>query len=182
MDSISVVGETIAESAAGKCVWATLDFEASGLTQTSYPIEVGICINGTTPVSCLINPLTADDWTHWDTEAEGIHGLPREHVEQKGDPVTEVCQFLNIHLNRYEVVLCDSQWDLFWLGRLYRAAHMRPSFTLLEVNHWLSQQEKIDPSRYHDLFESLGPPKHRAAEDALQINHALQLLLSNTES
>ncbi len=36
-------------------MWVTLDFEASGLTDASYPIEVGYSLPDGTSVSLLIN-------------------------------------------------------------------------------------------------------------------------------
>lgn len=60
-----------------------MDFEASALTLDSYPIEVGVAI-ATTPSSSietwssLIAP--APDWdlaSHWDPDAERIHGISR---------------------------------------------------------------------------------------------------------
>ncbi|WP_087025749.1 hypothetical protein [Thaumasiovibrio subtropicus] len=165
------------EVAPGLCTLATLDFEASGLSQTSYPIEVGICFANATPLNWLINPLTADDWQHWDEAAEEIHRLRRVDLEQQGENVADVCQALNRYLGQFEVVLCDSEWDLFWLGRLYRAAHMRPSFTLLEINQWLTTKG-LSSRAFQDQFHALGPARHRAAEDAVQIYSALAAMLN----
>nr|WP_086938193.1 hypothetical protein [Thaumasiovibrio occultus] len=153
---------------------ATLDFEASGLAQESYPIEVGVCLQEGDATSFLINPLTADSWVHWDPEAESIHQIARADLESQGEDVTTVCQQLNQLLGDYDAVLCDSHWDLFWLGRLYRAAHMRPSFTLFDVSNWLAQHQ-YDVAAYEAGFVSLGPAKHRAADDAVQIFQALKL-------
>lgn len=52
-----------------------IDFEASSLRDTSFPIEVA-WNNGTEIESYIIRP--AFDWSDWDYNAEGLHGLSRE--------------------------------------------------------------------------------------------------------
>ncbi|GAL05012.1 hypothetical protein ACFFLZ_02480 [Photobacterium aphoticum] len=159
-------------------MWATLDFEASGLSEQSYPIEVGYSLPDGTGNSLLINPLTASDvWQYWDDYAEQeIHQISRQILQQDGMQVVEVCQHLNAVLGQYEQVFCDSQWDLFWLGRLYHAAHMRPSFTLTEVGMWLLRENGIERSHFQQTLANLGPSKHRAEWDAKQIRQAIDQL------
>ncbi|MDX1300993.1 hypothetical protein [Photobacterium sp.] len=160
-------------------MWATLDFEASGLSDQSYPIEVGYSLPDGSGHSLLINPLTASDvWQHWDKYAEQeIHRISRKELELNGNQVVDVCQHLNIVLGKFEYVFCDSQWDLFWLGRLYHSAHMRPSFTLTEVGHWLMQENGIERARFQLALEEQGPVKHRAMHDAEQIRLAITHLV-----
>ncbi|PSW17584.1 hypothetical protein C9I98_18840 [Photobacterium sanctipauli] len=160
-------------------MWATLDFEASGLSDQSYPIEVGYSLPDGTGHSLLINPLTASDvWQHWDEYAEQeIHQITRQELHHSGLQVVEVCQHLNAVLGKYEQVFCDSQWDLFWLGRLYHAAHMRPSFTLTEVGLWLMQKNGIQRAHFQQTMADLGPAKHRAESDAKQIRQAIYQLM-----
>ncbi|OAN13715.1 hypothetical protein A3K86_14180 [Photobacterium jeanii] len=160
-------------------MWATLDFEASGLSDQSYPIEVGYSLPDGGGESLLIDPLSASDvWQYWDEYAEHhIHHLSRKEIERFGASVIDVCQHLNQALGKYEHVFCDSQWDLFWLGRLYHAAHMRPSFTLTEVGHWLMQENGIARERFQHALEAQGPTKHRAMDDAKQIRQAISHLV-----
>ncbi|MDO6704994.1 hypothetical protein [Photobacterium sp. 1_MG-2023] len=160
-------------------MWATLDFEASGLSDQSYPIEVGYILPDGSGRSILINPLTAGDvWQFWDNYAEQkIHQISRSELEQHGMQVLEVCQHLNSVLGQLDYVFCDSQWDLFWLGRLYHAAHMRPSFRLTEVGLWLQQENGIDRASFQRALEELGPSRHRAMHDARQIHLAISSLV-----
>ncbi|GAB6260089.1 hypothetical protein L4174_005550 [Photobacterium sp. CCB-ST2H9] len=160
-------------------MWATLDFEASGLSDQSYPIEVGYVLPDGSGQSILINPLTAGDvWQYWDSYAEQrIHQIPRSELEQHGMQVLEVCQHLNSVLGQLDYVFCDSQWDLFWLGRLYHAAHMRPSFILTEVGLWLQQENGIERACFQRALEELGPARHRAMHDARQIYQAISSLV-----
>ncbi|NUY56482.1 hypothetical protein BZG79_12945 [Salinivibrio sp. MA427] len=160
-------------------MWVTLDFEASGLSLMSYPIEVGYVLPNGDSQSFLIDPSTASGhWHHWDHEAESrIHGISQKTLATEGTSVLAVCQHLNQTLAPFEHVLCDSQWDLFWMGRLYKACYMRPSFTLMEVNQWLKKHSDLDRRDFSREMKALGPAPHRAVEDALQIRRALESLL-----
>lgn len=160
-------------------MWVTLDFEASGLSEDSYPIEVGYSLPDGTSASYLINPSTSSEpWQYWDDYAElNIHGIARNQLLEQGLAVSEVCLHLNEVLGQYEQVLCDSQWDLFWLGRLYKACHMRPSFTLTEIGHWLHQYPNLKREDFAQALERLGPASHRAEQDAVSIRIALSELV-----
>ncbi|SMY35860.1 MULTISPECIES: hypothetical protein [Photobacterium] len=162
-------------------MWATLDFEASGLSEFSYPIEVGYSLPNGTDNSLLINPLSAsDEWVYWDAFSEShIHKIPRSELEANGKQVVDVCRHLNAVLGQYELVFCDSEWDLFWLGRLYHAAHMRPSFMLTEICCWLKQHNGIERVHFQLALERQGPVRHRASHDAKQIRLALNALVGN---
>ena len=159
--------------------WATLDFESSGLSKWSYPIEVGYALSKGHSDSVLINPMSAaDGWLYWDEVAEvNRHSLSRRRLHQDGLSVLSVCQHLNHTLCGVDMVFCDSQWDLFWLGRLYRAAYMRPSFTLIEIGHWLSQHQRGDSQLFQRMFSQRGRYQYRAKPDAEQIRHTLQYFL-----
>lgn len=163
-------------------MWAIVDFEASGLSEHSYPIEVGYSLPDGTSNSMLINPLsTSDNWTHWDQQAQlDIHKLTRQTLEQEGMQVVDVCQHLNTVLGQYELVLCDSEWDLFWLGRLYHAAHMRPSFVFTEVSHWLKNKNGLERGHFKLALDSLCEMKHQAGYDAKQIRLVIDTLVKSS--
>ncbi|KJF81998.1 hypothetical protein C0W92_10780 [Photobacterium angustum] len=160
-------------------MWAILDFEASGLSEHSYPIEVGYSLPDGTNNSMLINPLSAsDNWSHWDKDVQhNIHKISRSMIEETGMQVMDVCQHLNMTLGQYDLVLCDSEWDLFWLGRLYHAAHMRPSFVLTEVSHWLKHQKGLGQVQFKLALDNLGAMRHQAGYDAKQIRLAIDTLV-----
>ncbi|RXJ73721.1 hypothetical protein CS022_08290 [Veronia nyctiphanis] len=160
-------------------MWVTLDFESSGLSDESYPIEVGYSLPDGTSYSLLIDPhSSAEQWVSWDQNLEEYeHGISRSELETRGLPVQKVCRHLNENLFCYDHILCDSQWDLFWLGRLYRAAHMRPSFTLKEVGHWLNGFDGVCREDFASAISNL-TFIHRAEPDAKCIRRALSSVLS----
>ncbi|NVP03109.1 hypothetical protein HWA77_23150, partial [Photobacterium damselae subsp. damselae] len=67
-------------------MWAILNFEASGLSEQSYPIEVGYALPDAEGYSLLINPLSsATQWNYWDDFAEQqLHHRSRQELITKG--------------------------------------------------------------------------------------------------
>jgi hypothetical protein len=154
-----------------------LDFEASSLDLIcSYPIEVGICLGDGSLHSWLIRP--APLWNNWSEQAQAIHGIPRERLMDEGLQVQDVASLLNERLvgNVY-----SDAWtfDSFWLHRLYKAAHTKPSFWLESVSLLLS------PAQIHawkntrrQIIDQLGLTTHRAANDARILHETWQALKS----
>ena len=143
-----------------------IDFEASGLTKNSYPIEVGIT-NGKTGYQALIKPL--DNWTHWSSEAEKIHCISRDYLQAEGVNPERVVLDMNKLLSGQQVY-CDSiQWDSFWCSVLFGYCGTSPSFSLLDINELVSKSENILGAFLDckNRLESSGQFKlHRALDDA----------------
>lgn len=162
-----------------------LDAEASGLGDDSYPIEIGFIVAGeptdspaVSTSSFLINPALAPDWTAWDEIAESHHQIAREDLVQGVSPDV-AANILNDRL-RGKVVLVDSlEWDRFWLGRLYAAAEMTPTYELRSVASLLHERGGDEAvAAYHELVENEAS-QHRALPDALQTQVWLRKILSN---
>jgi hypothetical protein len=155
-----------------RCV---IDIEASGLGRHSYPIEVGYVSENGQAWCTLIRP--AQDWVHWDPDAERLHGITRRALLQHGRPVREVAQRLNDDLGG-GTAYCDG-WahDFAWLGALYEAADMTPRFHLESVNKLLDdgQLARLDRLR-QGAFATLGIVRHRASSDARALQWALEQL------
>ena len=69
-----------------------IDIEASGFGAGSYPIEVGFILPDGSSYCSLIIP--EDDWKHWDSAAEKVHGITRELLFQHGRSSTEVARVM----------------------------------------------------------------------------------------
>ena len=97
-----------------------IDLEASGFGRGSYPIEVGVALEDGRTRCFLIHP--TPEWTHWDKEAEAMHGISRELLLSHGQPVRQVAEQLN-ELLLYKIVYSDA-WghDQSWLALLFDAA------------------------------------------------------------
>lgn len=134
-----------------------LDFESSGLHPDSYPIEIGICGPGY-EYDTLIKPVSR--WTHWDYNAEDMHGLSRELIEEEGFEATSLCLLLNERFAGL-VLWADSNLDAMWMAELFEASGIVPLF---EVKNILSL---IDQSKLPDYLEGLDDGvEHRALADA----------------
>ena len=127
-----------------------LDIEASGFGRSSYPIEVGLVLPDGQSFCTLVRPESG--WTHWDPQAEQVHGIARDLLHARGRPASEVAQALNERLAG-QVVYSDG-WahDYSWIGRLYEAADLLPSFRLdnlfvlldeARLAHWDATRQQV---------------------------------------
>ncbi|MDF1643612.1 MAG: hypothetical protein P1U80_05450 [Pseudomonadales bacterium] len=142
-----------------------IDVEASGFGAGSYPIEIGFVLPDGATTCFLIKPL--DDWTHWDSAAEQIHGIRRESLGKLGRTVTEAAQLLNDQLAG-RIVYSDG-WsnDLSWLGLLFECSGTPQRFKLESLRAILDEQQI---THWHDTREQvqleLNLERHRASADA----------------
>lgn len=144
---------------------AVLDIEASGFGRRSYPIEVGLVLPDGQSFCTLVRP--ESDWTHWDPQAEQVHGIARDLLQARGRPASEVAQALN-ELLAGQVVYSDG-WanDYSWIGLLFNAADMHPRFKLENLRALLSDDEA---ERWHLVKDQVcaecAITRHRASADA----------------
>ncbi len=150
-----------------------IDIEASGFGRASYPIEVGYVLPDGRARCTLVRP--APEWTHWDAEAERVHGISRATLLAHGRPVHEVARLLNDELQGL-TVYCDG-WahDYAWLAVLFEAADSAPRFKLESVNRLLgdTQLGELDGARRGALAD-MGLARHRASNDARALQQALE--------
>lgn len=154
----------------------TLDIEASGFGRDGYPIEIGYIREDGRSWCTLIRPLP--EWTHWDERAEPAHGIPRAALLAHGRPPAAVARALNEALAG-RTVYCDG-WahDYTWLGLLYEAAALIPSFRLESVLRLLDEGRRaaLDPALQHARQHQDGQ-RHRASHDARVLQAALRAVL-----
>jgi hypothetical protein len=154
---------------------AVLDIEASGFGRDSYPVEVGFVLPDGRSYCSLIHP--APGWTHWDASAERLHRIPRTMILAHGRSVTEVATQMNTQL-RGQTVYCDG-WahDYSWLGVLFEAAGLTPSFRLDNLRALLSERE----AAFWSILKSqvateMRLQRHRASSDAKILQTTLMRL------
>tara|TARA_R100000306_G_scaffold62601_1_gene75445 strand:- start:21787 stop:22299 length:513 start_codon:yes stop_codon:yes gene_type:complete len=144
---------------------AFIDFEASSKDLiSSYPVEVGYCLQTGESHGWLIQPAAL--WSDWSEEAADIHGITRERLMDEGVEARTVAGYLNEVLPSR--VYCDAlSFDSFWLHRLFRAAHVRANFTLESIGNLLPPDLLDKWSETRDsVFIEQGLARHRAASDA----------------
>lgn len=158
-----------------------LDFEASSLSDDSYPIEVGWVFETGEGESHLIRP--ANDWLDWDAGAERIHGLTRARLIDEGMDHDVVARRMVEALSGYELFASAPSWDGKWLSVLLRRAGFpRKALTLRdtdEANARLVAEilgDVLDSQAIEDLTPGIirrarieregRVVRHRALEDA----------------
>ncbi|GAA6166302.1 3'-5' exonuclease [Sessilibacter corallicola] len=145
-----------------------VDVEASGFGSDSYPIEIGVVLNTGQRFSYLIKPF--NDWTHWDDDAEALHGISREQLMTEGREPVEVAQELNAVL--LGQTLYSDAWvvDKPWVDTLFNRAQIRRQFFVSPIEAITSEKQLEDWSYAKKrLSEELGQKIHRALNDALLI-------------
>ena len=154
---------------------AILDVEASALETGSYPIEVGVALvrGPSEPIGVgakLIRP--TKKWLDtgvWSKSSEAVHGIPLERVQREGEPVEDVCDWLNAMLGIDTIVATDApRYDQDWLDTLFAAAGREQKFRIFDFQ-LLTRDFSADHHRYlaHLLRRDAVP--HRAAADALRL-------------
>lgn len=146
-----------------------IDLEASGLHPDSYPIEIGVydIEDPDNSFSFLIKP--DPSWTHWDYNAQDIHGLSRDYIEQDGISIWEACRILNERLG--DCVLSDAvDFENMWLSQLFETANREPEFVVESVYSYVNVMDLGD-------FEAAmfsGARPHRALDDARIIGEVVK--------
>lgn len=152
---------------------AVMDVEASGFGRASYPIEVGFVLPDGHAFCSLIRP--ESHWTHWDAQAEATHRISRSLIETRGRPVHEVAQAINTRLAGQTVYSDGWSHDYSWLGKLFDAADLTPTFRLENLRILLSETQA---NRWHqvkaDIARERGTQRHRASADARLLQLTVQ--------
>lgn len=141
-----------------------LDFEASGLSSSSYPIEVGV-VGEKLSYSTLICP--DDSWIDWSEQSESVHGIPIEDLSKYGKKAITVAKDLNQILDRAIVYTDCKKWDQFWLDILFNSCGLNPTFYLKHLPDELSDAQG---ERFLTAYERIKHKgefiPHRALDDA----------------
>lgn len=146
---------------------AFVDVEASGLTEDSFPIEVGWAILGGSSGSVVVRP--AADWSHdaWDELAQAQHGITWTRLCQEGIPPEDVARHLNKLLPAGTLALSDAfEWDGFWLERLFDVSSQVKQFQLGDYWRSLSMVAPSTALARARSSDADTPRAHRAREDA----------------
>jgi len=98
-----------------------LDFEASSLSDRSYPIEVAWSRPDGSIESHLISPAGIKEWTDWDPAAEKVHGISRQELVANGVAPNSVCDRMIDQLAGKAIYTDAPRFDGAWLARLFAA-------------------------------------------------------------
>jgi hypothetical protein len=147
-----------------------LDFEASSLSDTSYPISAGLVIGGYVHY-WIIKP--KPEWIDWSLQSQAIHGLKRSFLEDYGVQADQVYKQMASKLLGHQVVYSHApEWESLWLGRL-------GSFSLRvdDIREMIGEGARHDFSaELTKIFAAYKLTHHRADHDALAIALAVKSL------
>lgn len=142
-----------------------IDIEASGFGNKSYPIEIGFILEDKQTWCALIQPDSG--WEFWDKQAESVHHISRDILEQHGKPAELIVAHLNTLLAN-KIVYSDG-WahDYVWLHQLYESVNQTPSFKLQDLRYILDEDQM---RHWHEtkllVIEETQAVRHRASADA----------------
>ena len=152
-----------------------LDIEASGFGPDSYPIEVGCVLADATAFCTLIRP--EPGWAHWDPLVEKVHHISRDTAVKHGRSALDVARLLNDKLHSLTVYSDGWANDYSWLGTLFEAAGLSPSFRLENLRALLSDREA---NHWHVVKQQVAREmrlqRHRASADARLLQATLMRL------
>ena len=97
-----------------------LDFEASSLSDDSYPIEIGWAGEDGSTEQHLIRP--APGWTDWSATAEAVHRIEHDQLLAEGEPHDQVAHRTLEALAPHAVFVTAPSWDGKWMSLLLRSA------------------------------------------------------------
>jgi hypothetical protein len=151
----------------------TIDFEASGLGQWTYPVEVGVAWwpapdAGIESWSTLIRPTI--EWQEsfvWSDASQAVHGIePRQLAE--GMSPKEALEAANTLIGANPAFCDGGEHDVRWLRHLEQAADIGRSFWLAD---WHGLASLLSPEQQRRMIEWRGRERvlHRAAADAAML-------------
>jgi len=114
-----------------------LDFEASSLRDSSYPIEVAWSTEDGSIENHLISPVGISGWTDWSESAERVHGIAREELIKHGQSPAWVARRMNEQLMGRTVYVDATYNDGMWLNRLFEQYGSGPQFELRHAEEGL---------------------------------------------
>lgn len=156
-----------------------IDVEASGFGATSYPIEVGVALNGRDNFCSLILP--APDWTHWDKSAEKIHHIARDVLETYGQPLKTVARELNKLLTGKTVYSDGWVVDSTWIKTLFYTAGEAMDFWVSPLELILSEPQMcIWHDTKDEIIKEMDLTRHRASYDAWLIQETYKRTLNES--
>lgn len=148
-----------------------IDFEASGLTKTSYPIEVAWGSSGKAVTSFLLNPDKMAGWTEWSLKSFEFHGILRNELIENGKDPRQVAEQMITELAGKDVYSDEPRFDSMWKDRLLMDSGFDPDVIRIKnLKYFLNKIIKIKSpcKRFPDLFQEFSVKKsicHRAGAD-----------------
>lgn len=157
-----------------------LDFEASSLSEDSWPIEVGLSSlvrDGGNYVVKTWDSLIRPDprWLEsaWSPISAQVHGIARATLNT-APPAAEVAEEVRSRVHGKIVIVDSVPFDGHWLNQLFWAGSGRARLSLNDLNRSASLAFKEDGAALDQLHETLRRiyVPHRAGPDSARLAKA----------
>ncbi|MCF7777415.1 hypothetical protein GLP59_07090 [Sulfitobacter sp. M220] len=151
-----------------------LDFEASSLSNVSWPIEIGLSWIESGAIrtwSSLIQPHAKWDPNDWSPQSAKVHGIPRATISNAPHANDVLAQFLTTSANT--IVISDApKFDQRWLDRLMGVQMDLPLTTIEDFHH--AAFATFDGYALDIVYETLERRRapHRAGPDSARLAQA----------
>src|SRR5204863_5254942 len=139
-----------------------LDFEASSLSSSSYPIEVAWNLQDASVENYLISPAGIEKWTDWSRPSQEVHGISRDQLLIHGKSPEWICRRMNDQLSGQCVYTDNPTYDGMWLAELFSVTNMRLKFRLGLADELLFGRIYPDPSARAVAMERISGMKAQA--------------------
>lgn len=155
-----------------------IDVEASGLHDTSYPIEIAWCGLDLRPVSMLLRPLPHWGEEDWSPESEKVHGISRELLVGVGLDPRKCAEEMAAAMRGCMVFSDAPEFDARWLHRLFSETGVTAGFGLMPIEAAQAMcARRSDPpfrtlAQMMQVIEDAGRAyrhTHRAGDDCLRM-------------
>jgi hypothetical protein len=159
-----------------------VDLEASGLSDTSYPTEFGICGLDLKPTSFLIKPRPEWENAEWSPIAQLMTGIGKDLLQAEGIDADLAGERIEEAMAGRPVASDNTEEDSFWLQRL------KPMW----MHEGLRTIKEFEKNAVYDLSRQMGgeafdrlirkarklyPHPHRAGPDAMRMAAMFRFLI-----
>lgn len=150
-----------------------LDFEASSLSDGSYPITVGLVVQGKL-YYWVIKP--EPDWVDWSLASQAIHGIKRSYLVENGVAASQVYKEMKAILADLPCIYSDNPyWEKRWLRCLGLF-----DLEILDIRELVPISARADwQACVERQFKTNNLVRHRADHDAYALALAAHTLKEN---
>lgn len=150
-----------------------LDFEASSLSEYSWPIEIGMAWitleHAVESAAMLIQPRREWPMSDWSKASEAIHSIPLQSLLKEGVDAAKVGKWFLERSEGKSVISDNPAYEAMWLRRVMKTLTREPHINVVDFDalaHVMFDGPARDAARQW-LRETKAP--HRAGPDAARL-------------
>jgi hypothetical protein len=148
---------------------AFIDLEASGLSENSFPLEIGWTKDGVNFKDYFIKPESDWDRNSWSQVAENLHGIHLADVEYSGLLCEDIAKEMNSDLQEFLLLSDSVTHDIKWVNMIFAAAKIERKFKIVSIESFLKKMGLND----HQIFQAFKygrenfPPCNQVKQDLI---------------